>query len=159
MVSKSESNVCTRCTKTGVDIRGVGVYITNMTYQIEIASDLFEVVHPEDGSIMDGEAFYLQAINEDGRRFIHHQRFVSEWRSQRAATIASVERYLEKVQTAQLKGWKGPENNENWTETTPAYGSWAYQCNWRKYAAQSDLAEGNFEPGGVSEFELRSRAD
>lgn len=101
-------------------------------WEIEVSSDLFATCHPEDGSPMDGEVFYVTATGPDGRRFAHNRRFVAEFSSQRQAAIVAVEQLAQKIRAAST--WKGPESNPHWIEIQPAYGSQAYAANWREYA-------------------------
>ena len=123
-----------------------------------VVSDLFEGEFMEDAFLM-GEAFYVIAEAPDGRRWRHERTFSGEGAARRAFAGEQAERLRGTIEQAIDHGnWKGPKGNAHWTEIRPAYGSPAYAANWRAYAAQDELAEGNFEPGTQRESELRARA-
>ncbi len=129
------------------------------TYQIEVFSSLYQDGTDEDGEEITSEAFYLTATAADGRRWAHDHQFRSNrGRQYHQDMIAQAEKLAAKVTAAQAAGtWTGPTNS-HWFEVQPCYGSEAYGKNWRAYAAQDDLADGNFEPNTAREFELLNRA-
>jgi hypothetical protein len=122
-----------------------------------VVSDLFEGEFMEDAFLM-GEAFYVIAESPDGRRWRHERTFTGEGLAARDRAGERAERLRATIELALDHGnWKGPKGNAHWNEITPCYGSSAYAANWRAYAAQDNLAEGNFDTA-ERESELRERA-
>ncbi len=111
--------------------------MSNTEWTLHIASDLFELTHPEDGEVRAFEAFYIQAEAPDGRRF-NHEAFL------RSAEIVATEdcgtihsfpeearrragKLLAAILRAQCDGlWTTPVGRQHWVETQAAYGSEAY---------------------------------
>lgn len=128
------------------------------TLLISTQSNLYANGVTEDGEPDVWEAWCVVAEALDGRRWVHEVLFLGHELGVQGAAQAAARLSL-RVNTARLSGeWAGPVENARWTEVQPCYGSPAYSANWRAYAAQDDLADGNFEPGTQREAELRERA-
>jgi hypothetical protein len=85
---------------------------------------------------MEGLSFYLVAEAPNGRRFVHNSRFNSPSRGYLEGARTAVGTLLVRVLTAKVAGsWSGPVNNPAWTEVDPAYGSEAYEANWKTFEA------------------------
>jgi hypothetical protein len=129
-----------------------------MTLLLMVVSDLFEGEFMEDAFLM-GEAFYVVAETLDGRRWRHEHTFSGEGLTARERAGERADLLLATIDRALASGrWAGPQGNAHWREIQPCYGSPAYAANWRAYAAQDELADGNFEPGTRRESELRELA-
>lgn len=103
---------------------------------VEVASDVYDGGTDKDGDTIEALAFYLQATDVDGRRFVHDKRFNSMGRCQLDAVKEQVCNLWCKVVDAQEAGtWAGPVGNLHWVEVDPAYGSAAYSANWEEYEA------------------------
>jgi len=112
----------------------------NTSWEVEIASDVYDAGVSEDGEMMEGLSFYLVATASNGRRFVHFMRFNSPSRGWLERTRTAVGTLFAKVLIAQEAGtWFGPVGRAAWEEVDPAYGSEAYCANWR--AIEADRKE------------------
>jgi hypothetical protein len=127
------------------------------TLVVGTRSNLYAKGVTEDGEADVWEAWDVVAEAEDGRRWVHVRTFLGHELGVHGAAEAAA-RLSVRVEEARGAGkWAGPVGNAHWSEIRPAYGSPAYSVNWRAYAAQDDLAEGNYDTP-QREAELRERA-
>lgn len=127
------------------------------TLVIGTRSNLYAKGVTEDGEADVWEAWTVVAEAEDGRRWVHERVFLGHELGVQGAAQAAA-RLSVRVEEARRAGkWAGPVGNAHWSEIQPCYGSPAYSANWKAYAAQDDLADGNFDTP-EREAELRERA-
>jgi hypothetical protein len=131
---------------------------TLLTLTFSVVSDLYETsVFDEDGARYIGLAHYIVAEAPDGSRWTHDYTFRSECRSDNAWALQQANRLLARILTSPLaQESSGRALNGHWSAIQPCYGSYAYQKNWRAYAASDELADGNYEAGSSREYELRA---
>jgi hypothetical protein len=123
-----------------------------------LMSDLYVKGTTEDGEPVMHNAVSVVVENERGARWAHSHVFMGHERGAEGARIEAT-RMLANVVKAMAEGrFRQPEFNPHWNVIQPAYGSQAYAGEWRKYAAEADLAEGNFEYNSEREWELREAA-
>lgn len=108
-------------------------------------------------------AYYVVAELPTGERWAHCVTFKGHEMGDAQAAVAAA-RLAERVSDAIFGGtWAGPDAANLlgvmlWHPVQPCYGSEAYSRNAGRYAAEDDLADGNFDPGTRREHELRARA-
>lgn len=110
-----------------------------MNWEIDVADDLYELQHPEDGNPFFAAAFYVRATDGNGRRFIHAHVFNSAHvtrtgiASYRDEALADAERLAAAIKVAQQAGaWTTPVGKPMWREGQPAYGSLTYELERRE---------------------------
>lgn len=121
-------------------------------------SDLYLHTYADDEDAVERElhAHYVVVELPTGERWVHASLFRQHEMDDAAA---AVERLVDRVHAAIRSGtWAGPVGNTMWSSTQPCYGSEAYAKGWRRYAAQDDLADGNYDPGTEREAVLRELA-
>jgi len=123
-----------------------------------LMSDLYERGCTEDGEPLMHKATSVVVENERGARWAHSHVFLGHELGGEAAHAGAV-RLMGNVVKAMAEGrFRPPEFNPHWNVIQPAYGSQAYAGEWRKWSAQSELDEGNFEYNSEREWELREAA-
>ena len=110
-----------------------------------IVSDVYAVPHWEDGEPREHLAFYAQAEDELGHRWNHFFRATTE-QMHRGAAEALIGKLVLRMTGASLVGTK--MNPELWHETTPAYGSEAYQLNMEEIRDNEMAADAAMEERG-----------
>lgn len=109
---------------------------TATKWDVYSVSNLYDAGYNEDGEMIEGLRFQVQATAPDGTRFMHSHYFNSTGVNQLDRVKAAVEALVNRIRTAQKAGkWAGPTNGANWYSVDPAYGSPAYSANWRFYEA------------------------
>jgi hypothetical protein len=100
------------------------------TYDIEVASDLYDAGKDEEGRPFYAEVYYVVAEDDDGNRLRHKVSFPGALRMEghdfvafhdvRKEALAKAERLAARVRAACLL------DSRYWSEIDPAYGSKAY---------------------------------
>jgi hypothetical protein len=106
---------------------------TKTTWTIDTSSWLVPARPDFEGIVEPGaseEIFFVTATSEDGVIFRHFHNF---WTAQEALDLAA------RVQAA--TAWTGPEDSAHWHFFRVMYGSAAYCRDWRRYEAETELAE------------------
>jgi len=84
-------------------------------WELALSSDLVKIgTHPEDGEDIIRELWYVEAINQHGRRFRHDALEAKYLAEERFALLV-------------LDGGVDPVRSDRWNETYPVYGSIEYQ--------------------------------
>jgi hypothetical protein len=105
-----------------------------MKCEIEVFSDLYVAGrHPEEGTDIIGEVFYVVATEPDGRRYRHERSFPNlHWVKDDELEFGGYYGRLEGELAASklsetVRRAGGPINLNSWREIDPAYGSEQYQ--------------------------------
>ena len=123
-----------------------------------LMTDLYHKGTNEDGEPLEHDAVSVVVENERGGRFAHSHVFKGHELGREKAHAEAV-RLMARIQVAMAEGrFRPPEFNPHWNAIQPCYGSKAYAAEWRKWSAQSELAEGNYEFNSEREWELREAA-
>jgi hypothetical protein len=120
--------------------------------------DLYHRGTNEDGEALEHDAVSVVVENERGGRWAHNVVFMGHELGREKANAEGV-RMMGRIAVAMAEGrFRPPQFNPHWNAIQPCYGSAQYAAEWRKYDAQADLAEGNFEFNSEREWELREAA-
>jgi hypothetical protein len=120
-----------------------------MICEIEVRSDLFVAGrHPEEGTDIIGEMFYVIATEPSGKRYRHERGFpnltyIKDAECEFGGYHGSAPGELQANKlAATVRRAGGPINLRSWRETQPEYGSVAYQRGgWEQEAALLERME------------------
>jgi hypothetical protein len=124
---------------------------------VDIRSDLYQQGTTEDGEPELFESYCVTVESQDGFRWQHTKAFLGHLMGDADAKYECEDLALKVVRARDAGTWKGPVGNPHWVSIQPCYGSPAYGKNWKAYAAQDELADGNFDTQEREE-ELRALA-
>ena len=123
-----------------------------------LMSNLYTRPHEEDGTPVEFEAISVVVENERGARWANAHVFEGYLYGRDAAKVEAIKR-MALIQKAMEEGrFRDPAKNPHWNAIQPCYGSESFQKEARKWAARSELAEGNFEYNSEREWELKEAA-
>jgi len=129
-----------------------------MRLVVEVAENIYLSSHEETGEPEEASCYFAIVEAFDGSRWAHEMPFLGHLMGRLHAQAAAA-RLVERIQAALDAGtWAGPVNNPRWVEVQPAYGSDAYQRNEGRWAAEQELADGNYDAGTRHERELLNAA-
>lgn len=110
--------------------------VAGKTWEILVFDWLVAGSHWETGEPTEELIYFLVAEDAEGNRFKHGHTF---------DRVEDAERLVARV--CATSDWVGPEVSRYWKADRPAYGSEAYARNWRRYEAETELAEREAELG------------
>jgi hypothetical protein len=101
-------------------------------------------IEDDDGSPRTKDVFFVVAISHDGVVYRHYYTFDTQ---ERADSL------MDRIKNA---SWSSPLNSPHWSFFRVEYGSEAYARDWRRYEAETELAERTTEVGPHAAYDSLS---